>query len=47
MKDGSMSTGGKFQAAIQGLISQAIWDGLPRETIAAILAAQAEVQKHR
>jgi hypothetical protein len=41
-----MRTPETFQSAIQGLTSQAKWDGLSRETIAAILAAQAEVAKH-
>lgn len=47
MRDGSMKTGAQFQSGIENLVSQAIWDGLSREAICAILAAQAEIQKHR
>lgn len=36
-----------FQSAIEGLIRDAIWDGVSRDAITAILAAQAEVQKHK
>lgn len=45
-RDGAMRDPSAFQSAIQGLVSQAKWDGLSSETIAAILAAQAEVAKH-
>lgn len=47
MKDGSMATGQQFQSAVESLVAQAIWDGLSRDAICAILAAQAEVQKHK
>ncbi|GAA4218704.1 hypothetical protein GCM10022290_09680 [Sagittula marina] len=40
-------TAAGFQSSIEGLITEAIWDGVSREAIAAILAAQAEVQKHK
>lgn len=46
-RDGSMKDAASFQAAIESLVNQAIWDGLSRNAIVAILAAQAEVQKHR
>jgi hypothetical protein len=46
-RDGAMQTGEAFQSAIEGLVSQAIWDGLSRDAIVAILAAQAAVQKYR
>lgn len=46
-RDGSMRTGAQFQSALEGLIGQAIWGGLSREAICAILAAQAEVQKNK
>jgi hypothetical protein len=47
MRDGSMRDGASFQSAIEGIVRQAVWDGLSRDAICAILAAQAEVQKHK
>lgn len=46
MKDGSIATAADFQSWIEDLVRQALWDGVSREAISAILAAQAEVQKH-
>lgn len=42
---GKPMTASDLQSRLKSLVRDAIWDGLSRETIAAIMAAEAEAAK--